>query len=785
MEACRKIWKGKIFISFLISYIMVLLIPLVIGIVAYNEALKVVERDAREASLSSLKTCMVALDRRFAEVEGIATQLAINPKVLSFAREYNPYIDPTVPCKINDLKEEIAPLAFTNNFIGMLSIYFNKSDVTISADKSHLKLARFYDEFFRYGNLNDSEWHERILSGKYFKEYFPVTPVYLCVNYDQNRWEVQPMLMYMQSFPLGSLDRGHITVLISKTKIEELIRDVTMEQGGWAYIIDSRNNVLASFSAPEETIPPMNFDMKGSSGFFRQKTSGQDMIVTYATSSYNGWRYMAVLPYHVVMERVQYIKQLIYAILAISILLGILGSFMMAYRSSKPIRNIIDIIREMIGGNDSNNNQNEYIYLRRSILNLVSNNRSMQESLNKQLHLLKATFVERLLSGGFSNLKEIHGFLEQLGFERFDGKIAVAIARVDQSGEDPGSHILQEMGAIKVILKNTMERYLGTNIYYHDLDFEKRVVVFAVDGDKYHNGKAHVEEILNNVWEDMYESHNISVFFTVGTLAENYMSINRSFDEAREALDYKTLQTSKRILWYSDIPRKSESYYYPLNIETHLINYAKLGNCKEIERIVKRICKENFVKRSLSTVMMTYLLYEMRGTMLKILDMLSVEHGEDVNRMRDKVHAYDACISMDEMLAFMLEIYEDICRLAGEGKKSKNDVMEGILYYINTNHMDPQLSLTGLADRFNFAPAYLSQLFKEVTGENFSFYLEQIRVKKACELLQKGAAINEAARKVGYNNVHVFRKAFKRAMGLAPSEYKEGREMLELYKPIN
>jgi YesN/AraC family two-component response regulator len=73
-----------------------------------------------------------------------------------------------------------------------------------------------------------------------------------------------------------------------------------------------------------------------------------------------------------------------------------------------------------------------------------------------------------------------------------------------------------------------------------------------------------------------------------------------------------------------------------------------------------------------------------------------------------------------------------------------------------------------VADRFDFAPAYFSQLFKDSTGENFSVVLEQTRIDNACVLLKTGVPVGEVSEKVGYNSVYVFRNAFNRVVGLAP-----------------
>lgn len=69
---------------------------------------------------------------------------------------------------------------------------------------------------------------------------------------------------------------------------------------------------------------------------------------------------------------------------------------------------------------------------------------------------------------------------------------------------------------------------------------------------------------------------------------------------------------------------------------------------------------------------------------------------------------------------------------------------------------------------------YISQLFKEVTGVNFSDHLIKVRMDQAIILLKEnGLTVDEIAVRVGYNSSHSFRRAFKRLMGVSPSTYRQ------------
>ena len=83
-------------------------------------------------------------------------------------------------------------------------------------------------------------------------------------------------------------------------------------------------------------------------------------------------------------------------------------------------------------------------------------------------------------------------------------------------------------------------------------------------------------------------------------------------------------------------------------------------------------------------------------------------------------------------------------------------------------------NLSQLAEELQVSENRLYKQFKSLFGMSFSEYLENERIKMACELLKKQVPVKDVAEAVGYGSDFSFRRAFKRVMGLAPSYYAEG-----------
>ncbi len=110
-------------------------------------------------------------------------------------------------------------------------------------------------------------------------------------------------------------------------------------------------------------------------------------------------------------------------------------------------------------------------------------------------------------------------------------------------------------------------------------------------------------------------------------------------------------------------------------------------------------------------------------------------------------------------------------------EENKDDIqkihLKKSIKFIKQNYSH-NISVEDIANNTGVSRKYLCSIFKETVGIPTQKYLIEYRVKKACELLKNsGLTITEVAFSVGYNNSLVFSKAFKREMGISPSQYRK------------
>lgn len=121
-------------------------------------------------------------------------------------------------------------------------------------------------------------------------------------------------------------------------------------------------------------------------------------------------------------------------------------------------------------------------------------------------------------------------------------------------------------------------------------------------------------------------------------------------------------------------------------------------------------------------------------------------------------------------------IAEIIITVIRNSSQDENVVIPTLLQkavaHIHNNFREP-LTLGALAKKCNVTPNYLGAQFSKKMGISFSDYLNTVRLRYACNLLDStDLSGKEIAFACGYNSVEYFGYIFKKTLGTSPLNYK-------------
>lgn len=136
------------------------------------------------------------------------------------------------------------------------------------------------------------------------------------------------------------------------------------------------------------------------------------------------------------------------------------------------------------------------------------------------------------------------------------------------------------------------------------------------------------------------------------------------------------------------------------------------------------------------------------------------------------------CMHLMEFMLTLLEFRNELAPELSEGDQPgfPDDIMRRMMAvtdYIKNNLTADDLSQGAMAGMAGISRDYFSRIFKNVTGMNYSKWLNTIRMEKASELLaEKGRSLTEVAMLSGFQSIPSFNRVFREEKGMAPGEYR-------------
>ena len=137
----------------------------------------------------------------------------------------------------------------------------------------------------------------------------------------------------------------------------------------------------------------------------------------------------------------------------------------------------------------------------------------------------------------------------------------------------------------------------------------------------------------------------------------------------------------------------------------------------------------------------------------------------------------DARIENCDRIDMLREAMERVCLEAvrtylTDRRENPKSYVQVAKSYLDAHYAE-NITLAVLAEQAHVNAAYLSALFKEEMGVNYSEYLTALRMEHAKTLLTDVSRnVSEVAEAVGYNSTRYFSKLFETQTGIKPGEYR-------------
>ena len=230
--------RRSVLFTWLISYILVLLIPLIFSIIVYQKTEGIVNNEIYTANEAVLKQVRQTIDSRLEDIQTLSTHIALNNNLKSFMNKKPPFQD-SVYYQIYNTIQDFIILRVLNNFIDSFYIYL-KSTNTVLYYNQHVDSMIFYDAYCGSKNMTYKQWI--YLLGRIHNKH------YISTERKDNYGKYYKCLAYVQSLPIGEPHKAAATlvVMVDERKLTEIIKNMQWIKNGIGLILDKDGHLVVS-----------------------------------------------------------------------------------------------------------------------------------------------------------------------------------------------------------------------------------------------------------------------------------------------------------------------------------------------------------------------------------------------------------------------------------------------------------------------------------------------------------------------------------------------------------
>ncbi|MBQ7573281.1 MAG: helix-turn-helix transcriptional regulator [Clostridia bacterium] len=158
---------------------------------------------------------------------------------------------------------------------------------------------------------------------------------------------------------------------------------------------------------------------------------------------------------------------------------------------------------------------------------------------------------------------------------------------------------------------------------------------------------------------------------------------------------------------------------------------------------------------------------------------LSAQQQDQLNRLMNMIISdieHDAFMRSESIRSLVTKWIIDVSRFSHEQTSTLhncNTTIIRVIDFINA-HYNEKLTLEYIAQNCYVSVSHLTRLFKTTTGYTVISYINNLRIKKASEMIKSSdLSMSEIASKTGFESLSYFVKLFSQYFGMSPLQYRK------------
>lgn len=763
----KKREKGiSLYASLLISYVLILVIPLTLSIVCFHFAYQTIYNETALYQRTLLQQVQRSMDNMLESMISDVEIICANSNTNSLLQK-NSY-NGSDRFLIVNLKDDIKSIKDNKDTYANVGIIFYASQMIISDENVYA--APLMDTYMENAHLS-SDFFERMTDtyGYFIEEregtiYLTIYRTfytanlkksgasYISVNLNTIAAELKNLIVNQNSLYYIQTPDGDI---INLTNFDSTLADI-------GYIEDPDSKVLLEY---EDEI---------GTHYFRQVTASTVYPLNYgaciAKNSFLGNLYNYTIV--ILLET------------ALALLTGIFLIRYFAKKNYLPVEKMQKFLEKNIGTEEFKKSKINYQSVSRALTKFADDQNSFKNLLRNSERQNENGKMAALLQGYIPLSEWAVSYLGKKEQLQNVSKYCAIVFAFDHLLENrflQGDKTEKSYELLMFLVRNVIEdNLLGApdeTCHGISVKIENHIaVIFPME--EFIKG-----ELIQKIESCLtFFEQSLSLNAIVGISSEytKWEKLSIAYDEASIALEHKRFweNSVSNIIFYEDADSKiDEAVTFTPSEQSALrlrkvINNILANNTEASLKEMNDLCAQCFSKdvhmlrhNRLQAFMITGILWN------------TVYSSNESTAGDKKIGEYEKEImnaqSLHELQAIICRMLEDTIEFKNQREQDNPEWIEKVMRFVKESYANPELNIAYIADNFEMPSAAMGQMFKKHTGESLIHYIHYIRIEHAKELLKEGKTLQECVDRIGFSDSKTFIRIFKQYEGITPGQYKQ------------
>lgn len=758
--------------SWIISYLIIFLLPVLINFVVYQKAYYTIKEQAQVSQRSAVERLRSNMDNELERLEEAISTISYDANLNyllnaqgmeSFQQNYE------TASRLFELNETLS------HTLSIPSKHLINDYYIFSPDNGLVFHNSGINQIESYGALPDNDSQ----------------PLFdFCQSIDTTKTQLFPFysdsgssyLVLLYPLPYAYLPKGYITILLEHESLNQYLYSLYDQNGSQIYLINQNFQSLNTkeFSIPDDVFVSCDFSQDAT--YTKYKNGDCNFYLYSVASDILPLHYLCTLPESVATASLSYMRQSLW----ISVLFCVIGGgfliLFLTHYNYIPWEKLLHTI-ESLSQSPIKDNTSEYQIILDALISTYQEKTTIEEVFQRQTKPLHAYYLTRMMKGHIEIESMDEEILQNMEKQMLLSNYTVLASLSDMQHKDwavQHADLAKDayLSFFETQIVQKIQQKLGKTFSITVTEiYDYTVCVIGMEESETEDWQTKLCDTIESITRELSNSLNIQYYFSFSRIHHTLFELPDAWEEALYAISFAVMNQEHSLMFYEDIKINDiNGYSYPSKTEQTLINLIQIGEHAEVQTLICSLLDEiakSFPVFETAKCTASDILCSITKTFNHLPDSSQKSlQSKYYSIIEDFMQSNSYTTLRHHLIEASTLVTKEFAYNAGS-TTSQSAWIPKIEEQLQANLYNENLNVMFLSQQLGVSAKYLSSIYLEYKGVSIMETIHKLRIEKFKELIREDSMnISDAATAVGYSSIATLNRWVKKYEGVTPGQLK-------------